>query len=340
MNCFVAVTDNEWFRYLSGRAHLDEVNFWQPSGSSQFRALAPGEPFLFKLHAPLNWIVGGGFFALFSLLPYRTAWDFFGEKNGADSLPVMRARIAKYRRVEPSAFEDYTIGCIILTEPFFLEESDWISVPPDWSPNIVRGKGYDLAVSPGKELWEELELRLQGRNIKEGPVGDAAAADGPAAAMPQQAGLQFGSAVASSGSEGVGRSRSLYGEPTLVRPRLGQGAFRALVTDTYKRRCAVTGEKALPVLEAAHILPVSEGGDHRLDNGLLLRSDIHRLFDRGYVTVAPDHRFRVSSMLRDEFENGEPYYPLEGTEIWLPGEVEAQPNRQFLEWHADSVFRG
>ena len=46
-----------------------------------------------------------------------------------------------------------------------------------------------------------------------------------------------------------------YGEPTLVTPRLGQGAFRVLVTDVYHRRCAITGGKTLPALDAAHIRP-------------------------------------------------------------------------------------
>lgn len=132
----------------------------------------------------------------------------------------------------------------------------------------------------------------------------------------------------------------MYGEPTLVRPRLGQGGFRILVTDTYERRCAITREKALPVLEAAHIQSVSEGGQHRIDNGLLLRSDIHRLFDRGYVTVTPDHRFLVSRKLKEDFDNGEPYYPLHGGMLWLPKEANARPRREFLEWHADSLFKG
>jgi hypothetical protein len=74
-------------------------------------------------------------------------------------------------------------------------------------------------------------------------------------------------------------------DPTLVPRRLGQGAFRVLVTETYGRRCAVTGEPVLPVLDAAHIRPVSQGGLHSLSNGLLLRTDVHTLFDRGYVTV-------------------------------------------------------
>jgi putative restriction endonuclease len=85
-----------------------------------------------------------------------------------------------------------------------------------------------------------------------------------------------------------------HGEPVLVRPRLGQGAFRVLVTDVYRRRCAVSGERTLPALDAAHIRPYGEGGEHAAQNGLLLRRDIHSLFDAGYVTVTPDLRFEVS----------------------------------------------
>jgi predicted restriction endonuclease len=125
-----------------------------------------------------------------------------------------------------------------------------------------------------------------------------------------------------------------------VRQRLGQGAFRVLITDVYERRCAVTGEKALPVLHAAHIRPVTMGGWHRVDNGLLLRSDIHALFDQGYVTVTPNHRFLVSRRLKTDFDNGELYYPLSGKRIWLPGRDEDQHRREFLGWHADAVYRG
>ncbi len=125
-----------------------------------------------------------------------------------------------------------------------------------------------------------------------------------------------------------------------MRQRLGQGTFRVIVTDIYERKCAVTGEKALPALEAAHIRPLSEGGLHRINNGLLLRSDLHRLFDRGYVTVAPDYRFRASRKLKDDFHNGEEYLRLHGTTLWLPSRSEDRPQRQLLEWHADTIFRG
>ena len=122
----------------------------------------------------------------------------------------------------------------------------------------------------------------------------------------------------------------------LVRPRLGQGTFRVLVRDNCQRRCAVTGEKALPALDAAPSVPQ---GQHRLDNGLLLRTDVHRLYDAGDVTVTPDGRFLVSRRIKD-FDNGEPYMPFHGQRIWMPGDPVSQPNREALEWHAEGVFLG
>jgi len=226
MRAFVAITDNEWFAFLNRQDSLAEVNFWQPSGGRQFRALEPGQPLLFKLHAPDNFIAGGGFFATFSILPLSLAWETFGVANGARSREVMRERIEHYRRVAADPRADYSIGCIVLEEPFFLEERDWIPVPEDFSPNTQVGKTYDLTTQLGRGLWERV-------------IGSRALA------------------------RNAGAEQSvMYGEPTVFRPRLGQGAFRVLVTDAYGRHCAITGEKTLPVLEAAHIKPVAHGGTH------------------------------------------------------------------------------
>src|SRR5262249_42454397 len=124
-----------------------------------------------------------------------------------------------------------------------------------------------------------------------------------------------------------------YGAPILVKPRLGQGIFRIAVTDAYGRACAVTAEHSLPVLEAAHIRPFGEGGVHEVSNGLLLRSDIHRLFDKGYVGVTPNHRFLVSRRLKDDFANGRSYYQLNDCEIRRPALRADYPNPEWLEWH-------
>jgi len=304
MKGFVAITDADWYRYLSAPGDADEVNFWRPSGQSHFRSLQIGEPLIFKLHYPENAIVGGGFFTHFSVLPSRLAWDAFGQKNGAASYEEMRQRIQKYRRATADPHAEYSIGCLILREPFFFSEQDWLAPPSDFSRNIVQGKTYDLTIGAGRELWDAIQARLlrTSAHVVAEPAGP------------------------------------MYGAPTLTRQRLGQGTFRVIVTDVYRRRCAITAEKTLPVLQAAHIRPVSDGGTHRIVNGVLLRSDLHTLFDRGYVTVAPDYRVHVSQRLKVDFDNGENYRRLEGSTISLPDQAEHRPDPLLLEWHSDTVF--
>ena len=314
MKAYIAVTDKRWFQHLrtlSSRRPVDEVNFWTPkSWGGQFRVLERGQPLLFKLRSPDNAIVGGGFFEHYSDLPISLAWEAFGEKNGASSLSEVRQRTARLRRDDPRPWEDYTIGCILLAEPFLWEEKDWFPQPEDWPPNTQRGKGYDLTTTIGHWLWTEVFNRLRGTVVSD--------------LKPLERGDIPGG----------------YGDPVTVRTRVGQGIFRTVVTDVYGRQCAVTREKALPALEAAHIRPFSETPRHYVKNGLLLRSDVHKLFDAGYVTVTPDYHFEVSHHINTDFNDGENYYKLHGTELWVPKSSEHRPGREHLEWHNENRFRG
>jgi hypothetical protein len=113
----VAITDGNWFDALRRLPSVDEVNFWQPSPGGAFAALQPGEPFLFKLHSPVDRIVGGGFYAPYERMQISVVWEAFGVKNGVDSLEEMRRRVERYRRPGKSTLEDYEIGCILLEQP-------------------------------------------------------------------------------------------------------------------------------------------------------------------------------------------------------------------------------
>jgi hypothetical protein len=84
----IAVTDGDWFNHLRTKPELPEVNFWAP-GAAPFKALQPGELFLFKLHTPLNYIVGGGVFAYANTIPCSLPWEAFREGNGAASLAAV-----------------------------------------------------------------------------------------------------------------------------------------------------------------------------------------------------------------------------------------------------------
>jgi putative restriction endonuclease len=315
MKTFVGLTDYDWFQLLAAQPHLDEVNFWQPGGSRIFRALAPGELFLFKLHAPRRSIVGGGFFAHSTLLPVSLAWEAFGIANGAISLEQMRSRIERYRRRPAVPHEDYQIGCVLLEQPFFLPELLWVPEPADWKRQIVQGRTCDLQEPAGRALWETVRAAL-------------ASLQGESRLSPEPMD------IARDEIEGA-----RHGAPVLVTPRLGQGSFRILVTDAYERRCAVTGERVLPVLEAAHIRPYALGGEHRVDNGLLLRSDLHTLFDRGYLTVTPDLHLEVSGRIREDWDNGRHYYSLHGSPVRAPLRRDQHPGPDLLRWHNEEVFR-
>lgn len=175
------------------------------------------------------------------------------EKNGASSLTELVERIVRYRK-SPQA-SGAQIGCNILTDSFFLDEDQWIPIPSDWPRSVQRGFTYDTNQASGHKLWEAVEERLVARRPD------------------------------------IRVEEPRFGADYLAKARLGQGAFRTLVTDIYHRRCAVTGERSLPALEAAHIKAHAAKGPNQTQNGLLLRADIHRLFDEGYVTVNPDLRF-------------------------------------------------
>jgi putative restriction endonuclease len=317
MRFFIGVTDNDWFNYLSN-LQPDEINFWRPGGTT-FRALEPGGLFLFKLHSPLNFIAGGGYFLRYTKLPLSIAWSAFGQKNGLPSEESFLRVINSYRKDTQHA--DPEIGCIVLAEPFFWPRNLWIPVPEDWPKSAVQGKGFDSQEPVGRQILSEVEIRL------------AMAIKGPQGYL-----LAAGESRPSYGHRSQLDEGPLYSE-RLTKIRLGQGGFRVLVTDAYERRCAITGEKTLPVLEAAHIKPFSKTGPHAIDNGVLLRSDMHILFDRGYLTITPDLKIEVSKRIHDQFTNGKLYYSYHGMSLRsIPVDSRHHPSTTFLDWHNRNVF--
>ena len=100
---------------------------------------------------------------------------------------------------------------------------------------------------------------------------------------------------------------------------------------------------ALPisVLEAAHIKPYAQSGPHFISNGLLLRSDMHKLFDAGYLTITNDLKIEVSTRIKEEFENGREYYKYHGNDLLiLPSRIQDYPDSNYINWHNEYVFKG
>src|SRR5262245_49722976 len=174
---------------------MTEVNFWQPSGGREFRVLTPGEPFFFKTHYPHNRVVGGGFYSGFAQLTISEAWELFGEDNGVESLERMRRRVSRYRRQPIGPGEDPVIGCVFVRDTVFFPLDASAEPPPDFAPNIVQGKSYDLSSGSAIDYFEDLLARLLGVTIE----------------------VDL--------SQPWHRVGPVYGDPRLTPQRLGQQAF-------------------------------------------------------------------------------------------------------------------
>jgi putative restriction endonuclease len=306
---WMANTDLDWFDYLAAQPDIDEVNFWQPSGHANFGAIGEGELFLFKLKRPRNAIGGFGVLSQSTNMPISLAWEAFGTKNGARTLPEMRDRVFQYR-ADARREVDPQIGCRVVVQPVFFPEHLWIPQPESWARSIVVGKTYGTDTGEGLHLWQQIMAAAEETQFAtKGVAEEQAAFIGPR-----------------------------YGEPRLIPPRLGQGAFRLAVTDAYRRECALTGGRVLPALEAAHIQAYGDGGEHKVSNGLLLRRDIHTVFDAGYLTFDENMRAVVSDRLRTEFNNGNEYRRLHGQTLHLPQNPKFHPDQKKLQWHRENRF--
>lgn len=308
-------TDPEWFRFLRAQGPLDEVNFWRPHPRA-FRALpaGTGAPLLFKLRG--SDVVGGfGCFERYEELSILQAWDAFGALNGAPDLETLARLIATNRRLEPGESPwQARIGCIMLSNPVFFDDAGWVRRAQDWKVQGAQaGSSFDLQDGDSARVWEECRLR----------------------AMPYEALRRDLRARVAEGPRPAG---TIYERES----RPGQRIFKAALLAAYGGACAVTHEHSLPVLDAAHIRPCAEDGPDHVSNGLLLRTDLHRLFDAGHVTVTPRFEFEVSRALMELYENGRTYYDLQralhGRRIRLPEHRRDWPSREALEWHGRERF--
>ena len=94
--------------------------------------------------------------------------------------------------------------------------------------------------------------------------------------------------------------------------RRGQPAFRKNLLAAYNERCSLTGYRPAEVLEAVHLIPHAESGINEIDNGLLIRGDLHSLFDANLLRINPD----TLTIVIDEKLSKTPYWKLNGKTIF------------------------
>lgn len=131
---------------------------------------------------------------------------------------------------------------------------------------------------------------------------------------------------------------------TVIKQRVNQSAFRSMILYNYEERCAITGIGIPDLLVASHIIPWAVDEKERLnpENGICLSALYDRAFDRGLITISPDdYTVCLSSALReyetqDYFDKNFGY--IAGQQLIMP--IEHCPNRDFLAYQRDRIFKG
>ncbi|MBC3384944.1 HNH endonuclease [Pseudomonas sp. SWRI179] len=114
----------------------------------------------------------------------------------------------------------------------------------------------------------------------------------------------------------------------LIAQREGGQAFRSALIRAYHSRCAISGCAVLEILEAAHIKPYRGPESNYVNNGLLLRADIHTLFDKGLLWITNSRQVATSLRLV-----GSDYEALKGRSIFLPEVILEHPLLENLSDH-------
>jgi len=257
----VAPTDVDWFLQMRDEAPFREANFWTPTPWN-IKKLMDGDRFYFLLKAPYRKIAGFGRFSFYENMTAEEAWDRFGRANGVNDLQELVTRTAKYATKRSATFirgESTTIGCIVLRDPVFLDDS-----------LFVRPEDVGLSFPRQVVKWKSF-------NVAEVPL----AVEGPT--QPRRFTL-------------IGPEPRRY-KVSRLGERLGQAQFRQQVLAAYGYQCAISGEMCLDVLEAAHIEPYRNEQSNDVRNGIALRADLHKLFDAGLLTVEDKGYIRISSHL-------------------------------------------
>jgi len=302
MTICVYPTDADWISNLEAHHVQNNVNFWR--GDTRTLHLAPGSCFYFKVRGSMK-IAGRGYFRSQETMTIEDAWKRFGLGNGVMNAEELTERARRVLKVEGDS-----INCLILdgVEILTLDKRPEISVA-DFPKNIMGSKNFEddqLQYVVAAFQKPKLDpLSLIGENLAVQP--------------------EFDPTDITSSRQSTLRSVSI---------RQGQGSFRSKLLEAYQNCCCITGESEMATLEAAHIHPYRGKETNDVQNGLLLRSDWHTLFDLGYWTIDESLTVVVSSLLTSRYYRG-----FAGKTAILPELTKHRPSKSALRFHRENIFR-
>lgn len=288
----ISNTDRAWFNFLKQLGLNSHVNFWTPTPWN-IRGLQKNARLYFMLKSPIRKIAGFGEFQGYQNLTAKLAWDKFGYRNGCYSKEVLIERVQSYIDKNSRKFGGVKIDAdryeIGCIELNNCEFWD----EGDFIDLIGVGVEFPKQVVTIKFFKQYDLIRINEKRAS-------------AFALIK---------------EPSNKKKSL----TLIRE--GQGEFRGLVLRAYGNRCCISGEVIPELLEAAHIQPYTNRCSNHIQNGLLMRVDLHRLFDNGLLYIDRNFFVHISKVLL----NTAYYEKYNGVRIQLPDDAFEFPSPEALE---------
>jgi len=274
----ISPTDKNWFDYLRANQLNSLVNFWTPTPWN-IKLVQQRDRWHFLLKSPIRKIAGFGEFVEYKNLTTYEAWNKFGHRNGMSTkmelMQKVELYVSKHSRLKTPDISSHVIGCIILKNCQFWENSDWM-VPEEanitFKSQIVKYKYF---------AEENLNFQL------------------------------------------LNEPREDYKRE--VNQRRGQGVFKGLILKAYDNKCCISGELCPELLEAAHIQAYINSQSNHVQNGLLLRVDLHRLFDHDLLFIDDEYTVNISSIIKDKI-----YRKFHGRKITLPSNQQNYPSKKSL----------
>ena len=260
----ISPTDIDWFYFNKMRNQTNSINFWTPTPWN-IKRLNHGDRLYFMLKSPIRKIGGFGIFNNYENLSIPDAWEKFGYGNGVESKPRLIKRLNKYLSKNTSlnaGLESHQIGCISLNNCEFWEDIQFIDIEQtihEFKKNIVKIK-----------FFNEYDSIQSHHN----------------------------SLVMDSSKYEIVGSGEKHKKAYQQNVRIGQSEFRAKLINAYHGQCCISKETCEELLEAAHIQPYINKKSNHVQNGLLLRIDLHKLFDSGLLKIDQNYLVHISSQLQ------------------------------------------
>lgn len=249
-----------------------------------------------------TYIVGGGFYFRTSKFKPQEAWSLYGVRTGAISYETFLDEVKRHDGHEKS-----TLPCVILDSVFLFDDNVKFFLPDELRDNFQDRRCYHLSKEDPLALYLNKFVLLRRTSFLN----------------------KFGDSW-----QGVYKAASERNERAYL------PAFNARVFAAYNNKCAITGTKATPVLKAINIQPFYDFTFQGAQNGILLRSDISQLFEKGYLTAyyENDTTIKVKLSKCSKIAWTKDYMQYDGAVLSTPKLKSLWPKKEFLEWHQHNCF--